>query len=416
MECIIFHVGDAVRNRHAGQTRAAEAILPDARDAIGDHVASRLSCRVHHDASHILVKQDAVHTARIGWIGIVHHYRDQTCAGSERRNPHGCDTGGDRDSGQTVATDERLVPEAGDVVWNRHTGQPLATSERVVPDPGDRQTIDFVRDGDIPTRSGVSGDGDRTVFDDVCERHGIRVGGSRNESKAEARVHPAPVRVAAAAERGTAAERDHGPSAAPAHPLRTHSRPRRVMAASELIPKQILAPFIDVAVHVIEAPRIRWVAGDGTSLPLGLIDIRLLGVESLPKAKCGLRSGAAGILPLRLGGQGCRPAGRQALGQIELGDEKPGIIPTHRFHRQIIAFEIAGVVAHDRHPLPLRAFRLRHPEALAELHLHLVLIRLAVRLRGWTAHLETAGGTVAELHHNSAGQINGHHLARCRTW
>ena len=126
-----------------------------------------------------------------------------------------------------------------------------------------------------------------------------------------------------------------------------------------LTSRPIRAPFPDVAVHVIQAPRIRRVTGYGARRLQTFSTLACLALSVSPKLKGVLLvPGTAGILPLSLGGRGDLPSGGHGLGLIEFGDK---FCASFQLHRQIIALEPAGVGTHDRHPLRLRAFRLRQP-------------------------------------------------------
>src|SRR5579864_9403404 len=93
----------------------------------------------------------------------------------------------------------------------------------------------------------------------------------------------------------------------------------------------IQAPFPHIAMHVVQTPRIAWVAPHGRGAlevrPLrgsivGIVsvEVRVAAPEPITKGRGRCGAGPAGVFPSRLGWQLVRPSGRQpARGTLALG-------------------------------------------------------------------------------------------------
>src|SRR5262249_4617098 len=158
---------------------------------------------------------------------------------------------------------------------------------------------------------------------------------------AEADVIVAPLGLEPQPASGAAGPAVVGPGAAPAD-ARMVARPvplrrglRRVQvgvdAAGEPGVIPVAAPLEGVAVHVVQAPGVGRVAADLGRAPqrwprLGAVirlpfEVRLLAAELVAERGGGRRAGAAGVFPLRLGGQPELPVLREvARPAAELGE------------------------------------------------------------------------------------------------
>ena len=137
------------------------------------------------------------------------------------------------------------------------------------------------------------------------------------------------------------------PSAAAKRPLRSGFRPWGINdgATFRILAMPVLTPFIDISMHVIQAPLVGLKTSHRNCLvpefsPVAArlrvvsIIIRLICGETFSKIKRsgGFRSG--GMLPFRLGGE---PTSALPFRFVQLFDKLPGVIPGDIFHRAIIS-------------------------------------------------------------------------------
>src|SRR6266849_7048785 len=115
----------------------------------------------------------------------------------------------------------------------------------------------------------------------------------------------------------------------------------------------VSAPLVDVAVHVVQAPRVGRVAADlrgaierrawfGTIIRLAL-EVSLFTAERIAKRSGRRGSGPAGIFPLRFGGRPELPILREVTGLVAEFGQFPAIRLHLRkvdvAHRVVIPFE-----------------------------------------------------------------------------
>ena len=149
---------------------------------------------------------------------------------------------------------------------------------------------------------------------------------------AEAQV-AVPVRgLAAVAVRRAHVPRIVDPRAAPDHAVggRRFGR-RRASFLGIVIHPNIRAPLPHIPQHVVQAPGIRFLAGDGVGLISAVLVVPRDGIEVFRVTR-GLRPRAAGVLPLSL-------RGKRQLDTIKPGIQRRqeflALFPAHRFHGTI---------------------------------------------------------------------------------
>ena len=170
--------------------------------------------------------------------------------------------------------------------------------------------------------------------------------------------------------------------------------------------------------HVVQAPGIRREAAAGQRFfavdPVEAVAIRVVGIEiggltmdsptiADAQGQTYAAACAAGVLPLRLRGQGDAPA----CGDGRFVAPFVGIIPAYVIHRAGgISGEAAAVFHAQGQPLRLAARMLCQPKALAQSDPGGRFIATTFSLRRWTADLKglLRPGAPAEEHADSAGQ------------
>jgi hypothetical protein len=132
----------------------------------------------------------------------------------------------------------------------------------------------------------------------------------------------------------------------------------------------------------------------------------LLAVERVAKGGGGHRTGAAGIFPLRFGGEAEFPIDWEFAGLAgkvgELLAERLGLCEVDVADRQVISRgkrrrQLARQRPDDPFPLALGGFEPGHPEAFGQGDLDLIFARAAFGFVGWAAHGESAGWAPAEF-------------------
>src|ERR1051325_6266431 len=177
----------------------------------------------------------------------------------------------------------------------------------------------------------------------------------------------------------------------------------------------ILAPFEDVAMHIVQAPGVGGVASDRSGAVqqrprLGAVvwflpvEVCLGTAECLAEGSGGGGARAAGIFPLGFGGKPDLPGLRQFAGGVALGGQ--GSAKVFRFgevdpdHGEIITLTfrlLERECTDDSFPLSLRDLVFAHPESPGKSDFNLRLVGTVVGFGGWAAHQESARRTPAEF-------------------
>ena len=128
--------------------------------------------------------------------------------------------------------------------------------------------------------------------------------------------------------------------------------------------KAVFHPFPDVAIQVVQSKGVGLFGCDRAGRFAAVGDVPDLVVQRSRVVGDGRVGGAAapgGVFPFGLGRQPVALSGFQ----VEFADELRDVFPAHVLDRAVQAtgYKAAGVVAHDRFPLPLGHFRLADGEA-----------------------------------------------------
>src|SRR5262249_54862144 len=146
--------------------------------------------------------------------------------------------------------------------------------------------------------------------------------------------------------------------------VRGVGRAGRVLCGTEgVVGVAIGTPLVEVAVHVVQTPRVRrellhrrrptagLTPGSGRGGRVIAVAVGQIGRDGIAGPEGGRRVGATGVFPFRLG----RETVGQPLLRTQLSAKFLGVVPGDGVDRQVVAEELAGVVvlAHDRLPLLL---------------------------------------------------------------
>src|SRR5579875_2249337 len=232
--------------------------------------------------------------------------------------------------------------------------------------------------------------------------------GTQHEAEPEAIATPVGLEVTPVCRAATTMT--EAPAAATHYTLRSYWRSLRVHnGVLWVLAVPILAPLVEVAVHVIQAERIRAKAAYRSSLPTK--EVSLAGEKLKANMEQSLRSGTAGVFPLRFS----RGAVITILSFQNFPDEFLTILTGHALNQKVfLAPEVARIVPQDGLPLLLRDRVNAEVEALGKRDLVRNFIVHPVRFLLRTSHCERPWRYPHELHAEAVRDAAAECWLRCR--